>query len=296
MIVLLNDHEVYNVRYRSSLISALVSNNYKYTSIGILDGFFSILRALYYIFITDHCFFSSNMKSNLFFLIFFTKSGVVLFNGLGRYRKSKFFRLCLVFFIKINFNKTFIFQNYADYRYFKTKADGNLSWIPGSGGTCRNIGDDKFLIVTRIDKIDSISDSIYNFISSFCLSEVYVVGCSEEALAEKGFDGCLFKACGYLPQDDLFIHGSNFIQPQGYGEGIPHTLVDAICSGMDIWMKPSEFINFGFYKLGFRRSHNNDSGWSKLIYDENSKVNVSSEVVVNMYLNCLLNSCARNSS
>ena len=41
---------------------------------------------------------------------------------------------------------------------------------------------------------------------------------------------------------------NKFLQLYYYGEGVPHTLVDAFASNIEIYMDRKSFRNFGVYK------------------------------------------------
>lgn len=248
----LNDKSEYNYNYRSGLIEVLESRGLKFKSVGLLDSTFSFFYYIFSLAFLNREFISSNIKSNIFFMLFFWRKGTVIVNGMGRKRKSRLFRFFIGFLFKINSRKKIIFQNYADYRYFTYLLRGGYFWVPGSGGNKRSLGNKgNIVIVSRDSKLPLIANSIagaFNLVDK--KSKVVFVGCTNSVVEEYFVEKQVF-GTGYLPQKEIFSYGYRFFQPSGYGEGIPHTLVDAICSGMKIYIYKSDYIKFGLHKLGF---------------------------------------------
>ncbi|MGF1697552.1 hypothetical protein L4C54_17965 [Vibrio lamellibrachiae] len=252
---LLNDKADYNVNYRSGLMGELDSRGLAFKSIGLLDSAFGFLYYIMSLMLLDRFFISSNIKSNIVFMLFFWRKGVIIINGMGRKRTSRLFRLSINLLFKINIRKKIVFQNYADYRYFTYLSKRKYYWVPGSGGNARRLGQtENIVIVSRDSKLPLIASSI---ISAFSLvdgkSKVVLVGCSK-AVVQDYFHGEQALGTGFLPQSEIFGGGYRFFQPSGYGEGIPHTLVDALCSGMQIYIYKHDYIKFGLHRLGFKYS------------------------------------------
>ncbi|WP_037992837.1 hypothetical protein [Teredinibacter turnerae] len=190
---------------------------------------------------------SSNMRSNLLCLIlFFWKPGIVILNGWGRYERKRALRMAFIFLSRIGAKKTLIAQNRRDYRYLK-RFGVNVEWIPGSGGTRYKRGSEKaVLLVTRDSKFECVKESVIGFYDTFKLP-LLVVGCKNRLpLGES----VTYAHAGYV--DDIskvYIRSESFIQPDGYGEGIAHSLVDAICSGHRIYMPKAVYVRTGIAYL-----------------------------------------------
>jgi len=251
-VIFVNDRTIYNKRYRQSLMNFFYARGYNIRSIGIMDSpiksFFSMLN-------TCHLVISSNLKSNLLTLIINPINYMIILNGLGRFRRSFLLRYCLVFLLKRSKGVVCI-QNYADYRFFRLFAKkDNINWVPGSGGTKRNVSSkNKILIVSRKAKLKMIAPHLKIFSKIISHSEIVIVGCSSKEVVECGLVEDQFFGLGYVNQSDLFSEGNTFLQLPGYGEGVPHTLVDAVCSDMNILITKSDFIQFGLRKLDMELS------------------------------------------
>ena len=225
--------------YRSELIKALNEQNIDVNIVSNTTAIFAFLTNLR----RKPVFISSDGRSNLLMLLFCWLDGIIILNGLGRYEKSKFVRMCIINLIKIRKSLTFIVQSYRDYRYFSQHIDPNrVMWIPGSGGTKRvsHKGEsDRILIVSR--------DSKFKFIKNYILSNkiklnIDIIGLSE-IWTKAGV-----RSLGRTTQKKLFVKHNKFLQIYYYGEGTPHTLVDAFSSEMDIYIDMQSFRNFGIYK------------------------------------------------
>ncbi|WP_440691960.1 hypothetical protein [Candidatus Pelagibacter sp. HIMB1695] len=284
-IIFLNDKHYLNNLYRKDLILYFKEKRFSVFSIGLkntLSIFKFFINEQYYVV-------SSNLKANLFFLFFFKKKGTVIINGLGRFRNLKIFRLLLVFLISFNKNKSFIFQNYADYRYFVKKIYNlEAHWILGSGGTERKSGiSNKVITVQRKNKINLVIPSIIKYIKENNVKELYLVGC---IFPEKKFfnnDEVKIQSLGYLEQEKIFLNGNIFLQPCGYGEGFPHTLSDAIMSNMEIHMHKKSFISFGLYKynLNIEKLNNN---WIKIPKNSNIKNVLKKQKINKLYFDKII--------
>ncbi len=249
-VIIVNDFAELNKRYRSNFISHSMSNFNRTLSVGWFDRWWAFLRILFLCHVCGFIFFSSNLRSNLLSLVLLNR-GLVVLNGMGRYRSNFVFRCFLIFVIKYRTqNKTILVQNYADFRWLRLKSKrSNVLWCPGSGGVVRSHSvDDRFLVVSRPDKFRLQYRHIATFISVI-QSPISIVGVSSDygnLLEPSSVDICF---CGYLPQEDIFKFGSRLFHPPGYGEGIPHVVVDAIVSGLEVFITRRQFVQFGFYKL-----------------------------------------------
>lgn len=281
---LLNDKAEYNVNYRSGLMAELDSRGLKFKSIGLFDSVFSFFYYIIALIILDRFFISSNMRSNIMFMLFFWRKGLVIVNGMGRNRTSRFFRFCINLFFVINVKKKIVFQNYADYRYFSFISKRKYYWVPGSGGNKRPLGkSENIVIVSRDSKLPLIASSI-NIAFSLVdrKSQVVLVGCSK-MIVKDYFHDKKVSGTGIIPQNEIFSEGYRFFQPSGYGEGIPHTLVDAICSGMQVYIYKNDYIKFGLHRLGFKYCIVNGF-LLKISYDSNHANYLREKVVSLKYL------------
>ena len=287
MIVFINDKSVFNYLYRADLIKLLeINKSEKIISIGIMDGAKAILKIIWFVSVLRLPYFSSNLRSNIFCLIFIFRNGVVLFNGLGRYRKSYLFRSLLI--LLLNFRKSSsIFQNYADFRYFRRFSKSTSYWVPGSGGKVRAISKlNAFTVISRPDKLLALSVSLRSFIDDFDCERLSIVGCTTSDVKSLDFAADYLSAVGKVPQDDIFSFGNKFVQLSGYGEGIPHSLVDGIVSGLDVYLGRRDFVRYGLYKLGFEFKPVSTS-WGILVCVPQARFSVSIDAVNAMYLSVL---------
>jgi len=150
--------------YRIDLIRSFESLSCNVSVVSIFSPFSLIKSWVYSVFNDDSFFVSSNLRSNIIFLLLLNLRGVLILNGLGRYRSVFAFRYFLGFLFSINRRKSFLIQNYADFRYFRRFYKGSFYWIPGSGGRRRTIGDSQdFVLVTRAAKVHLIWDSVFDF-------------------------------------------------------------------------------------------------------------------------------------
>ena len=93
----------------------------------------------------------------------------------------------------------------------------------------------------------------------------------------------IFTGIGYVPQEDIFKKANTFFQPMGYGEGVPHSLVDAIVSGMNVIINKKDFIGYGFHKIGFSYLPLAGS-WVRLVDSENCKFKLENITVNKKYI------------
>ena len=172
---------------------------------------------------------------------------LIILNGLGRFEKSKIVRSLLLRLINRKQNLRVCVQSYRDYRYFRKLTAAKIKWVPGSGGQKRATGlslDPIF--VTRDDKFKYTQKSLLEV--SVFLNNIYVLG-----LKTKKTDSSKLTNLGIQMQDNLFCASSTFLQLDGYGEGVPHSLVDAICSNMNLIIDKKCWVKFGLNKISTLR-------------------------------------------
>jgi len=129
----INDTALLNKRYRQPLIDALSGNGYNVISLGLFDSRSGLIKALFYMMAHGRgLFVSSNLRSNLVFLAIPWLQGLVILNGLGRYRQKQWLRRLLTILFHINSRKQVAIQSYADFRYFQRYAPScSFIWVPG---------------------------------------------------------------------------------------------------------------------------------------------------------------------
>ncbi len=280
-IIIINDRSDYNIRYRLGLMRKL-NESYSVTSIGLFDRFYSLFYIFYKSISTqDSTFISSNLKSNLFILFLFWKKKLVILNGLGRLRKVKIFRYLLIHLINLQKNYAVIqVQNYADFRYFSRYCDRNrdIFWLPGSGGTKRLVGHNTqtISVITRDEKILNQLSSIQDFLRIFWSPKIItIIGVSNLQKHTQHQDH--FDSVGYVDQSKILSFSRNILIPNGYGEGIPHCLVDAIISDANIYLSKNSFIQYGFYRFATYRGVAGVNNWVNLIVTNELKKLVGTE-------------------
>ena len=233
--VFLNDRSIYNERYRSHFMAMFSPN---VCSLGLFDHPW---RYFYSIMLGREQFFSSNIKSNLAFSLFFWVRGVVVVNGLGRYRSSGAFRLFCGCLFSIDSRKIYCFQNYADYRFFSAFFPNiRARWVPGSGGVRRRHAlNGLFGCVTRPSKYQVTQTSISDF-GELVGHPIYLIGVSKGDLANPPEN---VVPLGFKKQDEIFDNIQYLLSPRGFGEGIPHVVVDALCSSMRLCQGRMRFLS-----------------------------------------------------
>lgn len=268
LILLLNDRKIYNSRYRSRLIALLHERGYDLDNIGVYESTAQLPRLAIKLFFRRHgLVISSNLKSNAFNLLFCRSPKVVILNGMGRYRRSRRLRRVVQFLLSLRKNTFVIVQNYSDYRYLRRFSPATrMEWMPGSGGTTKIKGKaGAAVIVQRDPKIASVADSIKALLNRLePRPDLSILGCEDLSQLDRLFSDIPFRAPGYVDSKDIFRHGDIFIQPMGYGEGFPHTLADAMVSGMIIYISDIEFLRYGLGRLGATREPL-VAGWSRLV-------------------------------
>lgn len=191
---------------------------------------------------------SSDGKINLFVLLFIRTPQILILNGFGRYERSYIVRLFFIYAYIFKKKIVICTQSYRDYRYLRRFSKVKLYWVPGSGGVRRSIGSSANpLAICRSNKYKYIERSLKKAISTF--GEIDIVGMPGDRIIPKGLN---FK--GEVEQNHIFNKSSIFIQLDGYGEGVPHSLVDAVCSNMTLIIEKKCWIKMGFYKLSKNNS------------------------------------------
>ena len=117
-------------------------------------------------------------------------------------------------------------------------------------------------MVTRDSKIDLQIKSIERFSSYIKKNKsLLVIGTEKYQKKAKIFNT---KFVGYVEQNNILKYSNSIFVADGYGEGIPHNLVDAIVSGADIYLSKKNFINFGFYKHIEKKEYVITGDWIKI--------------------------------
>lgn len=222
--------------YRQSLLKSLASS-WKIDKLGV----FTFL-ALPWMWHAYKLLVTSDTVCNLICLKLSAPQLMIL-NGLGRYRNTRVFRGYLIQLINKKENIEICVQNYLDYRYLRKYVKRKICWIPGSGGTARETGTNESpVVITRDAKFQKQIHNLRNIETKF--KKIHIVGLQKTTL-----DGENYVNWGRREQNSIFSEFKLLLQLDGYGEGIPHSLVDAICSNMDIYLTKRSWIQFGFYKL-----------------------------------------------
>jgi hypothetical protein len=265
--LILNDHELYNRRYRQPVLDELAARSISVESVGVLDSPMRLPGLALRLLQTRHgLVLSSNLRANLFTLLFARRDKVLILNGMGRYRANPRARGVILRLLGLRRNTRAIVQNYADFRYFRRFGrDLDLEWMPGSGGTAKPTGQvDTLVLVQRDAKIGVVAADVKALLDRLSVAPpLVIVGCEDEAQLRAMFPGGRWRSDGYVAAEQIFAGGSIFLQPSGYGEGFPHSLADALVSGMEIWISDREFLRYGLGRLGAQRSPL-ALGWSRV--------------------------------
>jgi hypothetical protein len=279
--VFVNDCAAENARYRRPVMDLLATNMLEVHSTGLFDGPVSFAKSLRYILDRRTCLIvSSNLRANLLLLLFpFLPAArtVFIINGFGRFHKLTALRWLIRAAISRRRRCGIIVQSYADYRYLRRfAARDNLHWLPGSGGRRKHYGKSVSRVVVQRDrKIALVAPDINRlFDQSPSDRQLIVVGCKSGELVKGLFPKISVRCTGVVPTDAIFQHGREFLQPSGYGEGVPHTLVDAIASDVPTLISDKEYLRYGLYRIGARRRPI-CSGWSRLESSPALRQNVS---------------------
>ena len=221
----------------------ILSTNYRITHKEIKNTFLIFLKAIFEYETTV----TSDGKINLIYALFSNCKQLLILNGLGKYESNSVVRWLFIYSLRRKQHLIMAAQNYRDYRYFRrfSKLDAQIFWVPGSGGSQRVIGNSRVpVIITRQAKVKSLEAR--SLILNSMFDEVYVVGQIDHYFSR------LFSIVGEVDQEDIFVLSNHFIQLDGYGEGIPHSLCDAIVSKMKITIEKTAYIKYGLYKHDLR--------------------------------------------
>ena len=294
-VLVANDRLSLNRLYRTKLISYLEEENLSVTEIGLFETGRPTLSAVARVFFgREDMLVSSNLRSNTVALLAFWRKGMTILNGMGRYRTKRAARWLIGRLMRLNRRKAIVIQSRADYRYFRRYAGtANLHWVPGSGGSEKAVGTEpRPLAVQRPDKIDAVLESLLDYYAATgAETSLVLVGCPEDAETRGKFPGFALELTGTVPPEELFTRGGLFLQPTGYGEGIPHTLIDAIVSRMPVAIATIEYLRYGFVELGIQREAIGD-GWSRLVVPEESRAALESGKISRAYVDILLKATA----
>ena len=141
--------------------------------------------------------------------------------------------------------------------------------MKGSGGVARGCGSGSdplaVSVVTRSDKLASQFESIKRFCLTNPVSELHFVGVDSFPNSFP-VDRVVFH--GYVSQEKIFDYSNVLLIPDGYGEGIPHVLVDAIVSGIKIMVAEKMYRACGLYKLIDGLIDEKGSGWKEVNPDQ----------------------------
>ena len=250
-VLMINDKTILNDLYRGSLISLLKKKFSIVHSCGLFDSKKIKIFILFKILHPKVIVISSNLRSNIFSLLFFWKKGAVILNGLGTYRKTKLLRVVLLVLFSLNWKKTILIQSYADYRFFRIKSKKKYFWIPGSGGyTLKSGPKENFILISRDKKIQRVFKSTCEFLKIMKNRRITVVGCNDKKKLKHLFKDYKINIVDYQHYKNIFLEGGGFVQPSGHGEGFPQSLAHAIVSGLDIYIDTKEFLRYGLRSLG----------------------------------------------
>lgn len=282
---MINDTVALNNNYREKLIEELNNSISKVVCIGLFDKIsVSKILTISSFFLTTTFVISSNLRSNIFSMIFFWTKGLVILNGMGRHRNRKFFRFVLFMLFYFNWRKGIAIQSYADYRYFMRYSGRKYFWVPGSGGNIKSKGEIPNMVsIQRDTKINLVSQSLSLIASYYPNRTMFIIGCQNN---HSLFLQSNIQSVGYVNSNDIFLNGGIFIQPSGYGEGFPHTLADAIVSGLVVYIDSKEYIRYGLNKLGGKRTSLFD-GWSILSGAAIISETINSKNIVQMYMDII---------
>lgn len=249
-----SDKKEYTDLYRSALFSEF-SKNMECKSVGFFDSYKNFFSLICFFSVLKRFVLVSNIKSNIIILFLFQTRGLIIFNGLGRYRSLKIFRILLLVLLKIRSSHfSFAFQNYKDFRYFRKYFSDTVFWVLGSGGRNYQISSNAqqpITIITRANKLILQMQGFREFILDTPIqSKIQIFGSGKisDLLYQNELDQYAYSR-GWRDIDKIFKDSSELCNLPGYGEGIPHSLVDAICSGLPVWISKSDFRDFGFYKI-----------------------------------------------
>ena len=272
---IINDKSIFNVRYRKNILSLATSQSLRPVSVGLLDGFAMGVRAITLMMFGSNRIITSNLKTNLVFLLFFYRRGVIIVNGLGRLSHLLAFRRLVGLLIRCNWRKQFLIQNYRDFRYYRRFFSAGVLWMPGSGGRRKQFGDQGVAFaISRAEKIEVQLESLRSALQKLPIQKTFqIIGLDSLPRSAEDLD---VRCRGYVPQSEIFYFGDSLVHLGGYGEGFPHVLVEALLSGITIFIERKYFREFGLRQLGLtpRLVQGN---WVSCVYGESWQLQVLSE-------------------
>ena len=272
--------------YRSELMYLISQNNFEVNIASLSNLHLRFLRLL-----SCSLVISSNMRANFFSLVFFYfKKKIIIVNGLGRLRKISLLRKVFFSLLLYSFRTKIIVQNYRDYRWLKINKIECI-FIMGSGGRKFNSSDNEkdWIVISRFSKIKAQEKSISSFISLFLknLDKVIFYGLdSGECLNKKIQSRSVFE--GFIDPKEFFLKSKNFFQPDGYAEGFPHTLADAIASGCNICISHKQYIQLGIHKLRPEKTKKNSFIYFDSKKNDALSTALSSKIINKKYYSIIL--------
>ena len=183
----------------------------------------------------------------------------------------------------INPRKKKVFQNFLDFRYFRRYFKlKNIVWIPGSGGVKRKIGSsDNVVLVSRDDKVSFAVSSIKSFLKKRENVTLDIVGCKDELLIKELLLIAIPIFSGMLHRIICLSVVSFSYSPQVMES---QSLVDALVSGMNVFIQQNLFIEFGLHVIGFEYNYHS-GGWVEVLNNDSVAKKIGSNSITNKYLN-----------
>ncbi len=237
LVAIVSDTKDIATRYRGTLAKDLESTGYSVVLCSLFDFLRYSTRYRYSIRVF------SNLRTNVISCILCRDTGrnVRILNGYGRYKGKRSIRILVSYLLAQKKRDPLLVQNSTDYRYlrrfYRLK---KIHYLPGSGGVSRAFANNgRYGLVSRDSKIrvqvSSISElSLFNR----SLKPVVAVGVSQNQALD-------LDLCGQVAQSDIFKRFEFLIVPDGYGEGFPHVLADAIASNMKFVISRKSLRDFG---------------------------------------------------
>ena len=220
--------------------------------------------------------------------------GMIIFNGLGRFRNCKIFRIFLLILLKIRDGSfTIIFQNYKDFRFFRQFYSNKVLWVPGSGGTKYKLEHNNkktVTVITRERKLKTQLNGLQDLLLTIANDkEIHLFGSGNisRLLEVRNIDRRV-KNMGWVDIKEIIKTSNEFCSLPGYGEGIPHSLIDAICSGLPVWVSNSDYRDFGFYRFDDIEIQNYGN-WKRLVFPKSAQLLLNCDKIDNEYLMAYIN-------
>ena len=237
LVAIVSDTKDIATRYRGTLAKDLESNGYSVVLCSVFDFLRYPARYRYSIRVF------SNLRTNVISCILCRDTGrnVRILNGYGRYKGKRRLRILVSHLLAQKKRDPLLVQNSTDYRYLRRfYRIEKMHYLPGSGGVSRAFANNgRYGLVSRDSKI-KVQVSSIGELSSFnrSLKPVVAVGVSQNQDLD-------LDLCGRVAQSDIFKRFEFLIVPDGYGEGFPHVLADAIASNMKFVISRKSLRDFG---------------------------------------------------